>query len=379
MKNNKAKALLAQYKKGKVSPQERAELETWYNQQAVQNPSLKDHHDFAGALNELDEAFPFQTITKPVKIYRWTLIASAAAVIFCLSIGLYFYMDKAGAGKQLQFANDIKPGGNKAFLTLADGSKISLTDALDGAVAEQAGVSITKTKDGQLIYTVAQQDGAVDRNAGFNTIETPRGGQYQIKLPDGTQVWLNASSSLKYPAVFTGTTRTVELKGEAYFEVAKDKHRPFKLRSGKQELKVLGTHFNVSAYADDSQVKTTLLEGSVQVTGAEGSLPGKDLILKPGQQSQFSAAGLTVKMADTEEAVAWKNGYFKFNDEDIATILKKVSRWYDVDIQYEGKMTDKIFNGKVSRYGNVSEVLQILQLTGAIQFKIEGRRIIAMP
>ncbi|MNJ98924.1 fec operon regulator FecR [compost metagenome] len=378
MKNNKAKALLAQYKKGKVSPQERAELESWYNQQAQQNPSLKDHHDFAEALNDLDAAFPFDTNTKPIKIYPWSLIASAAAVILCLSIGLYFYVGKSNAGRQFQFANDIKPGGNKAFLTLADGSKISLTDALDGKVAEQAGVSITKTKDGQLIYTVAQQ-GSVDGAAVFNTIETPRGGQYQIKLPDGTKVWLNASSSLRYPAAFTGNSRTVELKGEAYFEVAKDKRKPFKLRSARQELTVLGTHFNISAYTDESQVKTTLLEGSVQISPTEGEAAKKGLVLKPGQQSQLSAAGLTVKTADTEEAVAWKNGYFKFNDEDIATILKKISRWYDVDIQYEGKMTDKIFNGKVSRYGNVSEVLQILQLTGAIQFKIEGRRIIAMP
>lgn len=375
MKNQKAKALLEQYKKGRMSPQERAELESWYNQQAQLNPSLKDHHDFTSVLNELDEAFPFYTQSKPTKIYRWTFIASAAVVLLCLSIGFYFYVDKANPVKHLQYANDINPGGDKAVLTLADGSKISLTDAHDGAVAEQAGVQITKTKDGELIYTTAKQHAALPEV--FNTIETPRGGQYRIKLPDGTQVWLNASSSLKYPAVFTGNSRTVELKGEAYFEVAKDKNKPFKLRSGNQELKVLGTHFNVSAYSDESQVKTTLLEGAVQIRRMAG--PEKDIVLKPGQQSQFSASGLTVRMADTEEAVAWKNGYFKFNDEDIVTILKKVSRWYDVDIQYEGKMTDQIFNGKVSRYGNVSEVLKILQLTGAIQFKIEGRRIIAMP
>lgn len=379
MKNKKAKELLNRYREGNVSPQEQADLESWYNHQAKENPSLKDHHDFDVALHELDAAFPFvKTNTETVKRYSWTTIAAAAAVILCLSVGLYFYSYDGVSGKS-SFANDIKPGGNKAFLTLADGSKISLTDAINGEIAKQAGISITKTKDGQLIYNVVGQETSNNETNVFNTIETPRGGQYQIKLPDGTSVWLNASSSLRYPAVFSTHDRTVELKGEGYFEVAKDKNRPFKVKSGAQELKVLGTHFNVNAYADDAWIRTTLLEGSVQVSKDKGTATEKDIVLKPGEQSLLSSNKLSVTTTDTEESVAWKNGYFKFNDENIEQILKKVSRWYDVDIQYEGRMTDKIFNGKVSRYSNVSEVLQILELTGAIHFKIEGRRIIAMP
>lgn len=376
MKSKKAKELLDRYSQGKLSLQEQAELESWYNHQAKLNPSLKDHDDFAAALNELDQAFPFhKTVIKPAKTYSWRLIGAAAAVLICMSAGLYFYSNHQATNGQQQFANDIKPGGNKAFLTLADGSKISLTDAINGEVAKQAGISITKTKDGQVIYNVVGKEGSKHEANLFNTIETPRAGQYQIKLPDGTQVWLNASSSLRYPAVFTGRERTVELKGEGYFEVAKDPDRPFKVKSGMQELQVLGTHFNVNAYADEAIIKTTLLEGAVRIkVGAE-----KDIVLKPGQQSLMSSNGLKIGTADMEEAIAWKNGYFKFNDEGIEGILKKVSRWYDVDIQYEGKMTDKIFNGKVSRYSKVSEVLHILQLTGAIEFKIEGRRIIVMP
>ncbi|WP_316818604.1 FecR domain-containing protein [Pedobacter nyackensis] len=377
MKTKEAKELLDRYSQGKLSPQEQADLESWYNHQAKLNPSLKDNDDFAAALNELDQAFPFHKIViNPVKTYSWRLIGVAAAVLICMSAGLYFYSNFQATNKQQQFANDIKPGGNKAFLTLADGSKISLTDAINGEVAKQAGISITKTKDGQLIYNVVGKSGNKRDANLFNTIETPRAGQYQIKLPDGTQVWLNASSSLRYPAVFTGHERTVELKGEGYFEVAKDPDRPFKVKSGMQELQVLGTHFNVNAYADEAIIKTTLLEGSVRING---TVAGKDIVLKPGQQSLMSYNGLKIGAADIEESVAWKNGYFKFNDENIERILKKVSRWYDVDIQYEGKMTDKIFNGKVSRYSNVSEVLHILQLTGAIEFKIEGRRIIVMP
>lgn len=263
---------------------------------------------------------------------------------------------------------------------MADGSRISLTDAVEGEVAKQAGMRITKSKDGQLVYQVVEGAAANSHATDiFNTIETPRGGQYQIKLPDGTRVWLNASSSLRYPAVFARDNREVELKGEGYFEVSKDKRRPFKVKSGIQEVKVLGTHFNVSAYSDEAMIRTTLLEGVVQVGLLKGGAAEKNVLLKPGQQSLMSLKELKVSNADTEESVAWKNGYFKFNDESIESILKKISRWYDVDVSYEGKMTDKIFNGKVSRYGNVSDVLQILQLTGAIKFKIEGRRIIAMP
>jgi transmembrane sensor len=377
-----AKELFERYKTGNITPQERAELESWYNHQTQLNPALKDDHDFAAALNQLDRAFPFQSVAasaKPIKTDNRRWIAAAAAVIICLSAGIYLFNLKAESEETLQFANDVKPGGNKAFLTLADGSRISLTDALNGEVARQAGISITKTKNGELIYETGKAIGNSNQNSQVNTIETPRGGQYQVKLPDGTRVWLNASSSLKYPAVFAAHNRSVELKGEAYFEVAKDRKRPFKVKSGIQEIQVLGTHFNVNAYADEPAMKTTLLEGSVEIVRDKGTLNEKDIRLKPGEQAICTANNMSVRAADREEAVSWKNGYFKFNDENIESILKKVSRWYDVDIQYEGKMTGKIFNGKVSRYSNVSQVLQILQLTGAIHFKIEGRRIIAMP
>lgn len=379
MKDKKAKELLNKYREGNCTEQDLAALESWYIRQAQLNTPLKDHNEFHVALGQLDQAFPFnQTGVKSAKTNKLRWIA-AASIVICLGIGLYFYSNQVRTSKSLQFANDIKPGGNSAFLTLADGSKISLTDAINGELARQAGIRITKTNNGQLIYEVTEEIKGTNTKHLMNTIETPRGGQYQVRLPDGTHVWLNSSSSLTYPAVFAAHDRTVELHGEAYFEVAKDKARPFRVNSGIQQLKVLGTHFNVSAYADDADVKTTLLEGAVQVIKGFGHAKQNNVVLKPGEQSSVSANEIKVKAIDTEESVAWKNGYFKFNDEHIESILKKVSRWYNVDIQYEGKMADKIFNGRVSRYSNVSEVLQILQLTGAIHFKIEGRRIIVMP
>lgn len=377
MKDKKAKDILKRYQTGQMSAEDRAYLESWYIQQAKKNPGLTDHDDFEAALKQMDQAFPFTlSAAKPIKNYRRNLLA-AASIAICCSIGLYFYSHHKASVNQIQFANDIKPGENRAFLTLADGSKISLTDADNGELARQAGIRIMKTEDGQLIYEATAE--AKQGKPLMNTIETPRGGQYQIKLPDGTRVWLNASSSLTYPAAFAAHDRSVELIGEAYFEVVKDQSRPFKLKSGLQQLKVLGTHFNVNAYPDDVAIKTTLLEGAVQISKASGGTPTKEVMLKPGQQSVLSQTEFKVNVIDVEESVAWKNGYFQFNDENIESILKKVSRWYDVDIRYDGKMTDKIFNGKVSRYSNVSEVLQILQLTGAIHFKVEGRRIIVMP
>lgn len=308
----------------------------------------------------------------PAKKRLWLKIAA----IFLLCTGAIFF--KVHLDKQ-NLQADVEPGGNKAILTLADGSEIILDQAGKGNLARQAGVQIVKTTNGQLVYTVKESS---DSSKGIsenltNTISTPRGGQYQVNLPDGTRVWLNAASSLKFPLSFaTLKERKVELKGEAYFEVEKDAARPFIVQSDRQTVQVLGTHFNINSYEDEPDVKTTLLEGAVKVTALNGA-KAEQAFLKPGQQARISSGSkpINVLRVDPMVEVAWKNGQFFFENESIENIMKQISRWYDVEVVYEDEVTGKTVWGSVTRYANVSKVLAVLELTGEIHFKIEGRRI----
>lgn len=306
----------------------------------------------------------------------YSLMAAAAIVIFAsLGIILYSHQDEVKPQHlaKAEVVEDVLPGGNKAFLTLANGTKLSLTDANDGELARQAGISIVKTEDGQLVYTIGNSARGAANAALFNTIETPRGGQYQINLPDGSRIWLNAASSLRYPVTFAGNERKVELTGEAYFEIAENKAMPFKVISNKQVVEVLGTHFNINAYPEEKSVKTTLLEGSVKIRSGNNTLK-----LRPGQQSLVDQT-IAVAEADISESVAWKNGKTQFSNADIKTIMRMLSRWYDVDVEYQGEMIGTGFGGSVSRSKNISEILKLLELTGDVHFKVEGRRVTVMP
>lgn len=307
----------------------------------------------------------------------------AAAAAFVIPMSLYIYQRNQVRFKPVstQLITKITPGGNKAVLTLANGSKISLTDVKNGEVANQSGIVITKSRDSQLVY---QQSAAAStaKEITYNTIETPKGGQFQLIMSDGTKVWLNAASSLRYPSAFGRGDRKVELVGEAYFEVAKNAAKPFLVSSSKQVVEVLGTHFNINAYTNEPVVSTTLLEGSVKVISP---FTNTYKIIKPGQQSLVNSGdtnnmGIKVKNIDPDEAVAWKNGYFMFEKEGLASILRKVSRWYDVEIENpQGEKLDKLlFSGTLSKYSDVSKVLRKLELTESIRFKIIGRRIIVM-
>lgn len=312
----------------------------------------------------------------PYKRVLYSLSAAAAILIF-ISLGIMFYPRK-DKQEQVQvvkarFDQDVAPGGNKAFLTLANGTKLSLTDATDGELAKEAGISIVKTEDGQLVYNVSNTGNEGNTAPLFNTIETPRGGQYQINLPDGSRIWLNASSSLRYPVVFRGNERKVELSGEAYFEIAENKASPFRVVSNNQVVEVLGTHFNINSYPEEGPVKTTLLEGSVKIRSGNNSA-----MLRPGQQSQVGNS-INVTQADIYETVAWKNGKTQFSNADIKTIMRMLSRWYDVEVEYQGEMIGTGFGGSVSRSKNISEILKLLELTGDVHFKIEGRRVTVMP
>lgn len=310
---------------------------------------------------------------KPIRLW----IQIAAALFLVIGSGLFYkyYQIKNAFQSPSNFTNDIASGTNSATLTLANGKQILLSDASTGELAKQAGVSISKTADGQLIYHVSEA--AKPTSAGatqFNTLATKNGETYQVQLPDGTSVWLNAASSIKYPTSFTTlSSRRVELSGEGYFEVAKDKAHPFIVNTGKQEVTVLGTHFNINAYADEPEMKTTLLEGSIKL-----ELPEKTdgVILKPGQQASLKSTTINITEVNPEAAVDWKNGKFRFKNESLQSILRKVSRWYNVEIIYIGDQQDQpTFSGSVSRFDNVSSVLHMLEKTSEVKFSIEGRTI----
>jgi transmembrane sensor len=311
---------------------------------------------------------------KPRKLY-WVLTVAAIIIV---SLGFSWYalfrspsrhQDRMTAASAK--AKAIVPGGNHAVLVLADGSVIKLDSTGNGVVSAQGTITITIKDSGQLIYTSNGQ--APDRESGFNTLKTPRGGQYQVVLPDGTKVWLNAATSLKYPAFFAANERKVELNGEAYFEVAKNPKSPFRvIVNGKPGVEVLGTHFNMMAYGDEPFMATTLLEGSVKI----GST-----ILKPGQQANVEFAEQKIQVIndiDVNEIIAWKNGKTSFKDASIQTIMRGVSRWYDVDISYEGKIPDKRFKGGLPRDANLSDLLSVLEQSG-IHFRVEGKKITVTP
>lgn len=326
---------------------------------------------------ELSASISNHARSRTIRFRNWS--AAAAITLILLSAGLYLNSHKenqlAVNPKPLRFKNDILPGNNKAILTLDDGFQINLDDAKNGILVRESNINIEKVLAGQLEYSADDANQAVTQ-VKYNTLTTPMGGQYLLILPDGSKVWLNAGSSLHFPTAFAGKERRVELKGEAYFEVAKNKAMPFKVFANDMEVKVLGTHFNVMAYDDEKSMNTTLLEGSVQVLKGSGKV-----LLVPGQEAILNknTGNMNISVADLEQAVAWKNGYFVFVNENIESIMRKVSRWYNVDVTFKGSMSNKDFVGTISRNKNVSELLRMLELTGAVHFSIEGRRINVMP
>ncbi len=315
----------------------------------------------------------------------WLKYAAAAAVLFVLiSSAIYFFVNTnqkdnstIATNKPKEKNNDRLPGGDKAILTLADGSQIVLDSAGNGMLAQQGTTKIIKKEDGQLVYNAS---GATADEMAYNTLVTPRGGQYKITLPDGSKVWLNAASSLKYPAAFTGNERRVEITGEVYFEIAPLSPKggqkiPFIVQVNEMEVEVLGTHFNINSYADEEVIRTTLLEGKVKINTKDANS-----FLKPGQQAQLQKTGRikVVDDADLEETMAWKDGNFQFENSDIKTMMRQIARWYDVEIEYKGTVS-KHFLGSVSRNVNLSQVLTMLEQTGEVKFTVEGKKIIVMP
>lgn len=375
MKRTQLIDLADKYVYGTANEEERLKLETWYDQQQGQTLAAReqvDHQEHLKIRERILNNINLQIEKRERVIFNkrfyWTAIAG---MLFILSFGWYLLVHQTDVKNLNKNSAIIKPGSNKAILTLANGSQIKLDDATTGIVGQQAGISITKTADGQLTYTVLDSK-ANNAKLTHNIISTPAGGQYQITLPDQTKVWLNAFSSLKYPTSFSGKYRTVELSGEAYFEVAKNKEMPFKVNTRHQEISVLGTHFNVSAYIDDKEVKTTLIEGSVKVRNSGSGASG---LLKPGQQAVLTEKDFQILNVDVAEYIAWKNGLFVFNNENIKDAMQKLSRWYDVDIECVGDFEGIEFGGSFPRSNTLQQTLQILESTDKFKFKIEGRRI----
>ncbi|OQP46032.1 FecR family protein [Niastella populi] len=305
----------------------------------------------------------------------WWKYAAAAAILLTVGLGMYrLTIDKPSPAIVAQQAannssTDIQPGGNKAILTLADGSVIALNDAANGLLANQGGTNVVKLTTGELAY----ESGNQQANALlFNTIVIPRGGKYRLTLPDGSKVWMNAESTLRYPTAFNGNTREVALTGEAYFEIAHNAAQPFHVQVKDIKVEVLGTHFDIMAYENEAAIATTLVEGSVRVSSSS-----KQLHLTPGQQALQDNNGAGMKIindVDVQQVLAWKNDYFQFAGDRLDHLMRQIERWYDVSVVYDGPVPDKKFGGKISRSSPLSDVLKALELS-EVKFRVEGKTI----
>jgi transmembrane sensor len=381
--------IIDKYLSGKATKEELAILNEWYrsfNDSEVElevSESLDEEVLGNRIRQRLLESVHQEQELKIIKPRRrWYIPAAAVLLVLFGATWFLFFNNKKEhpvakvEAKPALAKNDIAPGGNKAVLILADGSSVILDSTSNGVITKQGSIEVKKLSNGLLAYTVNGKQITENNAAFYNTISTPRGGQYQVTLSDGTLVWLNAASSIRFPVIFSGTERKVEITGEAYFEVAKNAAMPFKVKTFSSEVEVLGTHFNVNAYDDEESVKTTLLEGKVKVS-ANNQLPR---FLQPGQQAGINNQGniAIINDADVEEVMAWKNGRFQYKSADVKTILRQISRWYDVDVEYRGNV-NLHFTGQLPRSVTASKVFEKLEMTGEVHFKIEGKKIIVSP
>jgi ferric-dicitrate binding protein FerR (iron transport regulator) len=364
--------LAQKFLEGTATDAEKAQLHEWYDRISTDQEIPEDAEALRIRMRE-------QILQRTAGNTRWyKRLAAAAAVLVLVSAGIYFLLDKQPeqpVNTVQRYKHDVAPGGNKATLTLGDGSVIELDSVQNGALGSQGNTKVIKMAGAQLAYN--DGDAGSQEVFYYNTVNTPRGGQYQVILPDGSKVWLNAESSLRFPTAFSGEERNVELTGEAYFDIAKDARKPFIVAVNSMEVEVLGTEFNVMAYANEGTVNTSLLRGAVRVRNA-----GTVSVLRPGQQARLYKDGRlsVVNHPFIEDEAAWKDGMFIFNDEHLGSIMRRISRWYNVEIIFTTEtMKSKVFTGQISKHEQLSEVLKMLELTNAVHFNIENRKVTVTP
>lgn len=379
--DRKAKAILQRYVAGKCTAEERAWVAAWLeaNDRTLLTivPALKEKH-----LSDVWQALEQKTASRRI-LPLWKGISIAATLIAMVGIGVWYVGSDAGEPAEPVTGHTqpaIQAGSDQALLTLADGRTVQLDRLSVGNQIDEKGITLTKTDSGTLSYASKSGDvkGTLDEAVAvtYNTVTTPRGGQFKIILPDHSVVWINAATTLRFPVPFTGTTRTVALEGEGYFEVAHDPHKPFIVTSGQQQTIVKGTKFNLTAYPEDARQVTTLLEGAVLVkTEAFRPQEAEAVWLHPNEQAVLHNKRFTTAKIDAREAVAWKNGKFVYHNTPLATIMKQLARWYDVEIVYQEAVREITFTGSVSRFDNIEDVLRKISLTESVQFEIDERRI----
>lgn len=380
--NQRALQLLEKFEQDIASEEELRELDEWY-QSFEQDPKfttnlnkqeqISAREKLLHKINTRLDRESVDSITAESKkqIWLWPRMAAAATILMILSVTGYFFWQRNQATPQTAQIEkqDIAPGNNKAILTLGNGQQIILASAKNGHIATEGNAVVDKTVNGQIVYHQRQSS---TTEPVYNMIVTPRGGQYHLTLADGTNVWLNAASSIRYPTEFTGKERLVELTGEAYFEVTHNAVKPFRVQTSSQSVQVLGTHFNINAYNDEPVVKTTLLEGSVSVHSGVVSA-----LIKPGEQAILTHNLFKVIEVDTDTEMAWKDGGLRFTDENLESVMRKISRWYDVDIEYENNgMKQLPLTGIIVHSPPLSKVLRMLELTRQVHFKVAGKKII---
>lgn len=381
------KEIASRFLNGTATEEEKAQLHQWYDawvdeetiiQADTEDPAIIEARMLTRMLEQIRERNPSPAPVVALPKRKWWKVGVAAAVIMALGFSLFLWQQKytgktEGAIAVTDTIQNIKPGIDKALLILADGRQVVLDTTATGIVSKQGNTTIING-NGQLSYTGTngQQEGATY----YNTVRTGSGNQYQLVLPDGSHVWLNAASTLHFPTRFIGKERVVELTGEGYFEVAKNISMPFHVQVNNMDVEVLGTHFNINAYNDEGAIKTTLLEGSVKVK-AENSV-----VLKPGEQAALAGghSPLTIHHSpNIEEVIAWKNGLFQFTDAPITTVMRQVARWYNVEVAYQGNVQQEIFSGTIPRSAGITQLIKILELTKTVKVSIEGRKLMIAP
>jgi transmembrane sensor len=373
MNKQTLKELLVKRQQGTITTEELGLLETWYNRYADSAEPFADTDRYILDMQALDNSFA--AAAKSPSIRLWPRLVAAAVALVILGAGLFYYkLNTSLSAEQTtgHYANDVAPGKMGATLTLASGKKIRLGVAANGEIAKEAGMVVSKTADGQLVYEVSSSLGAGAGLPAYNTLATANGETYRVHLPDGSWVWLNASSSLKYPASFEKSkNRSVELTGEGYFEIAKDKAHPFLVKSAGQQVEVLGTHFNINAYTDEPNTATTLLEGSVKI-----STENLSKTISPGEQAISRGRDISTVTVNPESITDWKDGDFVLNGLNFKTAMRKIARWYDVEVHYDSSVPDELESGGwISRNTKLSEVLTLIEQSGQVQFKIAGKKL----